>query len=251
MRATRIIGRQWIAQTYSTRAFSRKKDNNSIRYDEITSQSSHQHQEADSFYYKYFLPFEPMCKALGFNQRNRAIDEVITRCLHSNLSVCAVDETSGEMVGLGIAYSLDIDEITPPLTYEEHIAGGCTHELALMSMMWDESRGDLKKLLLENQEKTLLRLTTGAVHPDYTGRGIANEIIKKSIASGIKQLGGFVAVVSCTGFYSQKLYEALGFKKVNEIFYADRLFNGKAVFKDVEHPHISVAGFAKKYSSAQ
>jgi GNAT superfamily N-acetyltransferase len=83
------------------------------------------------------------------------------------------------------------------------------------------------------------------VHPDYRGHGIASELTRLSLER-VARAGFEYAVVECTGAFSQRVMEAAGCTAVFELPYADFLWKGEAIFKDVPAPHCKWVIYEKK-----
>ena len=94
----------------------------SIRYQVINES---QFQEASAFFYELFLKREPLESSLGCGEKWKVWDDLIQSGLQSNLSVCAVDESTNEMVGIFICFITKMDEIpNKPPSLQEYIANG-------------------------------------------------------------------------------------------------------------------------------
>jgi ribosomal protein S18 acetylase RimI-like enzyme len=218
-----------------------------IRYQLIAPE---QYEEALAVLNKYYIPDEPMCRALKCTDMkpSKVMDAMIMKTLSKGLSWCAIDDSTGEIVGVKInsektlANPLDV----ATLTYEQCMGMGLSHELALMHVL-ASSVLDFKQLMLDHNETKMISFVVLTVHQSYRNKGIATELIKRSLAHLI-ELGYTFAGVICTGSYSQKIYNKLEFTKVKEVEYASYLdpVTNTYVFKDIEEPHKSIIGYVKK-----
>jgi GNAT superfamily N-acetyltransferase len=88
-------------------------------------------------------------------------------------------------------------------------------------------------------------LWMGGVAPAYRKFGIITQLVRICIDQATK--AGFeYAIAECTGAYSQHLVEAAGFTSVYELPYADFLWKGEAIFKNVPAPHAKWAIYEKR-----
>ncbi|XP_072384928.1 arylalkylamine N-acetyltransferase 1-like [Diabrotica undecimpunctata] len=83
-----------------------------------------------------------------------------------------------------------------------------------------------------------------SVRKDFTGRGIAAELLQKACDLA-KQRGYDFVDMACTSLYSAKLSEKLNFELKYSLKYTDYKENGEVVFKP-ELPHTTLKIYLKK-----
>ncbi len=208
-----------------------------VKYQVITPEKI---QEAINLFNDQYVTHEPMCKAIQAPKRNTANDQTNHQILEQGLSWCAVDEKSGKMVGMTINSCISLADLPDvPPTFDEYVEHGFSSEWSSMQVLFDMAL-DKKSIFIANQESRMLELCYGCVHSEYRKKNICIEIITRSLEHAVT-LGFTLAETICTGVYSQRLFEKLGFKRVKEIFYASYV-DGKTntlIFKNVEEPHKS------------
>lgn len=206
-----------------------------------------QYQEALDLFNNYFLPYNPVQRALKCTLPVDKSDQEIMKCLKQDLSWCAIDEETGKMVGVRIPGSETIDELSDVQpTFDQFVASGWSKEWSAIWMLL-QSAMDTKKILIANQENKILELFAVCVHLDYFQRGIATELVKRTLAHSVK-VGFTFAGVICTSAYAQRLFKKLEFTKVKELPYSTYIDPGSnlVIFKDVEEPHKSAVSYIKK-----
>ncbi len=217
----------------------------SIRYQIIQPS---QHEEALTFYYEHFLTQDPTFLCFGTIQRHPYIDNYVSKALNQNECWCAVDETTDKIVGIRLCTSVHesdlLDNNQQPPTVEEYIAQGLPEGLAYLEVAKREFQS-LKQLMKDYGVSRLILLSGVGVHPDYQRRGIATILVERAINHAV-QRDYHLCVVGCASLYAQKLYEKMGFERVNEVVYADYTINGKIAFKDVKEPHKSAVLYIKQ-----
>ena len=205
------------------------------------------------FYHQHFLPglLPPDELGLGFHApdpehpSNRKVNERLLRRMEDKLSLCAVDETNGEMVGIRLCHSLTIEDAPVNIpSYEDHVNSGWPQRFAVMAFQ-EDSVLNVREVLEEYKETKLLRLNGLGVRMDYRKRGIASELHRRALINAAEK-GFSIAAGVCTNYYTQKVYERQGFIKIKEICYPDFRINDGVVLKDVPAIHKSFISYAKK-----
>ena len=213
-----------------------------IRYQIVKPE---QYKEALDLFNTYFLPYEPTCRGLGCGQQSEKMDEIVLDCLKSNLSWCAVEETTGKMIGLMSSRCELIDDLPDiPPTFGEYIESGLSREIASIWVLFDLVL-NTKDIMKKNQERKMLMLFALCVHSAHRNKGIGGELVRRTMNHAVK-CGYSLAAVICTSSFTQKIFEKLEFNKVNEIEYANYTFDGTYLFKNVEKVHKSVISYVKK-----
>jgi hypothetical protein len=204
-------------------------------------------QEALALFNNHFLAGEPMTKSFNRNVQSPGIDSMMLSMLKEGMSWCAIDEMTGEMVGVFITSEDSLASLPDaPLTYEQYLEMGISKEWCSVFLLFDAVL-DIKKVMLEHNETKSFKLFALGIHCDHRNRGIGAELAKCTISHAMK-LGYTFADAICSNRYTQKLCERLGFEKVNEIIYATYLDppTNTYLFKNVEEPHKSAISYVKK-----
>ena len=155
-------------------------------------------EEAVQLVNNYFLTDEPLLNSIGHRQSDiEKLNQLILRYLEQNLSWCAVDESTGRLVGVAICFCKSITDLpnaTP--TFDEFVKGGWSRELASILFLLN-SLLDGKEILTSYKESKMFELFVGVVHPDYRNRGIAIEIARRALDHAVT-VGFTLAGVVCT-----------------------------------------------------
>lgn len=100
---------------------------------------------------------------------------------------------------------------------------------------WEEThKEDLMRW--NNEPGHVVDLWMLAVHSEALGRGISNELTKFSLDL-VKKHNFEIAVIECTGHFSQRAAEKSGFNLVSELNYLDYEVTGEKPFDSVPEPH--------------
>ena len=190
---------------------------------------------------------DPLLKAVGCTIPTGPDSQITLDCLKQGLSWCAVDEITGKMVGIRICRSQSVADFTDAVpTFDEYIQRGWSREWALAWPLFNCAM-DSKQILTTYQEDKILELYAVCVLSDYKKKGIATELVKRSLDHAVNHGHTFAGVV-CTSAYTQQLYEKQGFEKVKEVCYATYVdtTTNSFLFKDVEEPHKAIICYVKK-----
>ena len=127
-----------------------------------------QFQKAVFFYCNHFLPYDPTFQLLEcYKQPSAKLDTRLLHRLEENLSWRAIDNTTGELVGLRVSHGVTIEEVPERMpTYEEYIESGWSREFSLVWLQ-EDAVFNQKEILEEHQETKLLKLSGLGVHMDY------------------------------------------------------------------------------------
>lgn len=167
----------------------------------------------------------------------------VDECTTNGLSAVALDARNANTV-VGVLITRDF--LTPPDPQcEAYVAqidafGPIEAAVDLLDKAWFERHPDLAA----GQTGRVVDLWMGGVRPGYRERGIATGLGRICLERA-SRAGFEYAIAECTGAYSQHLVEAAGFSSVHELPYADFLWNGEAIFKNVPGPHDKWAIYEK------
>ncbi len=204
------------------------------------------YEETIVFLYDHYLVQEPTGKAVYGStvpERNTGLDKYLLTSLQLNLSLCAIDEESNKIIGIILCYIADINDPDHVKTYEDYIRDGFTPQLATLFMI--DGTLNLKQLLDEHKQTKLFYMFIIGVDGYYCKRGIGTELVKRSMDYAATKHGYSMFAVLCTSYYTQKLYEKLGYQRIKEMKYEDYMFKDEAVYKNVEQPHKSAVSYYK------
>ena len=206
--------------------------------------------EAVKLFDDHFLTDEPIMKSLGPSHLQSDIDKMnrlVLSFLKHNLSWCAIDKSTGRMVGVRITYSQSLADLPDAqLTFDELVSSGWSNEWASVMFLLDAML-DAKEILTSYKESKMLELFAVGVNSDYRNRGIASELVRRTLDHAVA-VGHTIAGVVCTSIYTQKLFEKQGFEKVKEEYYGSYINAGtnSTLFQNVDKVHKSVVSYVKK-----
>ena len=208
--------------------------------------------EAVELFNNYFLAHEPTTTSgsRGSNYLQSDIDkmdQIALNYLKQDLSWCAVDADTGKFVGLRIAYSQSIGDTQDiPLTSDEYVKMGFSRHFACVMAMLDLML-DYKKVMINYQANQMLVLFAGGMHSEYRNKGIAAELVRRTLDHEVKH-GFSVAGVICTSVYSQNLIERQGFEKLQTEYYASYVdaSTKSTPLENVDKIHQCVISYVKK-----
>ncbi len=211
--------------------------------------SPERYKEAIDLFNDQFLPYNPLLPPVGCTTQTDLLDQKVLECLKQGLSWCAIDEKTGQMVGVRITCSETITELSDTMpTFDEYLRCGWSKEWSAIWVLLNHAM-DVKEIMKTYQESKMLELFALCVHSDYRNLGIAAELVKRTLDHGVK-VGFTFAGVICTSAYAQRLFEKQGFEKVKEVCFATYVDIGtnSLLFKDVEEPHKATISYVKKLS---
>ncbi len=204
-------------------------------------------QEALGFYKEHYLPNDPLLKAVGCTEMTHVDRHSTLSYLQEGLSWCAVDKTTGRMVGLQINRCVkiaDLPDVAPTIDY---VRRGWSRKLSSILCLFD-SAFDTKQILTTYKVDKLMRLFALGVHCDYKKRGIATELIKRSMHHAAQD-GVMLFAVLCTSAYTKRVCENQGFDKVKDTSYSTYVDETQSVLYkdiDVEEPHTAATCYVKR-----
>ena len=203
-------------------------------------------QRALQFYRESFIPREPVLYCLGCHKMsNEKLDGLMLQRFSENLTWIAIDESTGKLVGIRVSHCIAAKDLPDSmLTYEDHIHSGWSEAFAAMNVI-DDATLDVKEVLKQFNETRLLKLGGLAVDPGYENKGIASELIRRSLADG-SQKGFSLAGVVATGNASQSIFRKLGFQETKAVYYRDFHINGEPRLKNIDCGTESQISFVKR-----
>ncbi|KAK3857632.1 hypothetical protein Pcinc_036123 [Petrolisthes cinctipes] len=149
-----------------------------------------------------FLPRNPLAIFAGETTLEKFGTDLKTymeKCVKSGVSMGAYT-SSGRLVGFRLSYIM-----TPATEQQEH----CTSNSLCFKVL--EQMEDGVDLFKQKDVQKILELFAVTVHNDYGGRGIAGNLIKKTIAIA-EEKGCQLATTKITNILSGKIYKRLGFQ---------------------------------------
>ncbi len=204
-------------------------------------------QKAYGLYKEYYLPYDPVLKAVGCTEVCNNDTKMVFGFLEQGLSWCAVDEDTGKMIGIHINHCISMAEL-PDLqpTVQDYVTRGWSKQWALVWHLFG-CAFDIKQILAKYKADKIMEFFALCVHSDYKRRGIATEVVKRSLHHA-SQCGHTLFAVLCTSAYTQQLYEKQGFDKFNEVQYSMYVDSETQtpLGKDVEEPHKAIISYVKQ-----
>jgi ribosomal protein S18 acetylase RimI-like enzyme len=212
-------------------------------------------QEAADFILTNFLPDEPTSKCLNLaihvstvqGMSHHMLDDFKLDDFKTGLSWCAIDKTTGKMVGLSANRNLSFAELSDdPTTFEELMEIGYPRELALGAIA-EYSTLNFKQLMSAYQETKMVEIRMLSCNSSYRGMGISSKLVEQSLAHAVS-LGYSLSCIVASSLFSQKIAEKFGFEKVKELEYASYVdpVTNTYLLKNVEEPHKSIISYVKK-----
>ena len=204
------------------------------------------YQRALQFYRETFIPREPVLYCLGCHKMsNEKSDGMMLQHFSENLTWIAIDESTGKLVGIRVSHCIAAKDLSDNTqTYEDHIQSGWSEAFAALNVINDATL-DVKEVLKQYNETKLLKLHSLGVDPAYGNKGIASELVRRSLADGSKK-GFSLAAVVATGNASQRIFRKLGFQEIKAVYYKDFHINGEPRLKNIDCGTESQISFVKK-----
>lgn len=180
----------------------------------------------------------------SYSQWRRFTDLFMDECATNGLSIVALDGRDGETVAGAF---INRDFLTPPderfieFVEEPSPFGPIAQALEIIDEAWFAKHPEIHR----TQTGRVADLWMVGVHPEYRGHGIASKLARLSLER-VARAGFEYAIIECTGAFSQHAMEAAGCTAVFELPYADFLWKGEAIFKNVPPPHTKWVIYEKK-----
>lgn len=171
-----------------------------------------------------YLPRETMSKASGLSRLplDPALVKSRTPWLHQGLSLTALDNASGRIVG--VALNTTIGQSDPPLKEEE--VGPPEYKALETTLGLLEQDYDVFEDMAASKG---LMLHVLGVHSDYEGLGIAKELTRRTI-----QLADDLKLAFCksnpTSPVTFHIFQQLNFRLINSIKLSEVVLDGKPAF---------------------
>ncbi|XP_022199206.2 uncharacterized protein LOC111056180 [Nilaparvata lugens] len=203
-------------------------------------------EEVVNLFRNHFYVDEPLLAALKLCKRGEPQPEMDDYCmknLKEGFSIAALDEKTDKVIATvmnGIIHDCDPDDFNEKL---ETMTGKIKEIFKLLYY----SNQHLDLFCRYNVEE-IFEIRLLSVDSKYFGRGLAKELIKRSVDLG--QESGYryvIAKADCTGFFSQKLLSGYGFQKIHEIRYSCYKDKYKNVIFRTAPPHDTLAVMVKQY----
>nr|XP_036676107.1 dopamine N-acetyltransferase isoform X1 [Drosophila suzukii] len=188
-----------------------------------------------------FFADEPLNKAAGLCQNGSSCAELEDHCaeaIHHRMSVMAVDVKDAgtcKIAGVVLNGILKPDDTAKAL--EKLDSSGDAHFRKIFEML---HRHNLKHNLFEHFDvESMFDVRILSVDSSYRGQGIANELVKRSVA--VARKNGFrLMKADATGIFSQKIFRSNGFEVFSEQPYCKYTDENGKVILPVEAPHIKM-----------
>jgi len=196
--------------------------------------------------YASYHPDEPITRHLGLYKGLNSIpdaDKRVESMIRRNLSMFAYDR-QGELIGVCINngyYQHDFLELIDQCM-EETIDPGYKTYLAVHRAIREKNMNVFDEL----KANKMFNITMVGVDPTYRGKGVATDLIRRSIL--LAGCMGFTGIMTeATGKFSQKAFSTIHMLKANSILYKDFEYEGKKVFEDMDPIHQEIAFMKKKF----
>lgn len=191
---------------------------------------------------------EPMLKALNGDyeyrlRRWREFARHFTVNILNNCTIVAIDESTNQMVGVMLTRDLMLS--LPPDFYEEFYVQSPDFTRLLDTLIYVDTEWMNQHPDVDHHETgRVMDLWLLSVIPSHQGRGISSHVARLAVEQ-IRARGYQYAVVECTGAFSYKVVQKLGFeRKVLLDYQTWRGPVGKEedlpIFRDVPPPHIGL-----------
>ena len=159
--------------------------------------------ETVDFLNNYFIPSEPLCISFGVTM-SKAFRSKVIRCLQASLSVCLINTTTGQIIGI---LTIEIVQKSDPPFDPSNISDEQLRECARFN---HQKEGDLH--IFERFDSDMaVNFFTLVVNPKYRQLGIGSRVFMAAVAMckglGIKGIRG-----EGTSNFSQLIFEKNGFE---------------------------------------
>lgn len=172
------------------------------------------YQQVFSYVYEDFYPRERIQTAAGLKKTTFFnMVPLFMQWLPQQVSFVAIDSDTNEVVGIAINFML-----CEPFCYETSLAAANFGQRAIMTFFDRlEENHDIFKLfnVAKGMELSFLGVKEG-----YSGRGIARELVQKTIEEATRRKLDFVQSFP-TSPKTIGLHEKLGFQTLNELAFTD------------------------------
>ncbi|XP_037726858.1 dopamine N-acetyltransferase isoform X1 [Drosophila subpulchrella] len=188
-----------------------------------------------------FFADEPLNKAAGLCQNGSscaALEDHCAEAIQDRMSVMAVDVKDAgacKIAGVVLNGILKPDDTAKAL--EKLDSSGDAYFRKIFEML---HKHNLKHNLFEHFDvESMFDVRILSVDSCYRGQGIANELVKRSVA--VARKNGFrLMKADATGIFSQKIFRSNGFEVFSEQPYCKYTDENGKVILPVEAPHIKM-----------
>eukprot|EP00095_Tigriopus_kingsejongensis_P008227 maker-scaffold591_size129331-snap-gene-0.16 protein:Tk08227 transcript:maker-scaffold591_size129331-snap-gene-0.16-mRNA-1 annotation:"arylalkylamine n-acetyltransferase 3" len=174
------------------------------------AQSPEDIQSSLDIFFDHFIPNEPMCVCLGgLAGREPSLLEQMTEVLKEGVSLVAVDEKTGQTVGIRTGRLLDRaqgGQKTPSL---EELRAIHSQKFAIISHALATTLSDWENFERHPDVKRIYSMFTLGIHKDWRGRGIAKELVRQAFQMAAKFQCQGAQVVS-TNDATRHIFNTLG-----------------------------------------
>jgi len=184
------------------------------------------YEEARSFMYTHFFPDEPLCRSLGVGQENYLLDSIYIYAALKDGSCVMATNNEDEIIGIRFGKVVNQSDYT-------------FHLVALKYMFWwfswfvPSSYQFISRILLFNHKINydVYKMFDDLGDVIYEGlcvcvsvssrvKGLGTELIKQSMQIA-RDRGCKSMYLVATGKYSQRIFEKLEFRVLNQFEYED------------------------------
>ncbi|XP_016948630.1 arylalkylamine N-acetyltransferase 1 isoform X1 [Drosophila biarmipes] len=231
-------GRNQQLNLVHTRRFACATDSPTMEYKMIGPE--HCAQVIEHLRHNFFAD-EPLNKAAGLCQNGSscaALEDHCAEAIQDRMSVMAVDvKDAGTYKIAGVVLNGILKPNDTAKALEKLDSSGDAHFRKIFEML---HKHNLKHNLFEHFDvQSMFDVRILSVDSSYRGQGIANELVKRSVA--VARKNGFrLMKADATGIFSQKIFRSNGFEVFSEQPYCKYTDENGKVILPVEAPHIKM-----------
>ncbi|XP_006812768.1 uncharacterized protein LOC102804993 [Saccoglossus kowalevskii] len=183
-----------------------------------------------------FLHGEPLFQVVSqpYEAELSSNISLCTHCVKEGVSMVAIDNATGEVVGAATGILCHGNKIEDGHTDHPMVTPESTSFLSIIIPFLEELEKVFYKYpdFTNNRDCMVLSSSKIGVHKDYGGMGIGTKLARMRGELGRGKGVKFI-VVACTGPLSQKLYSRLGYECIGEIVYKDYTTKGERPFAKI------------------
>jgi GNAT superfamily N-acetyltransferase len=159
------------------------------------------------------------------------VDFWMDHCCENGLLVVAIDETEHRVVGAFLVRDLSF---FPAGFLERYSDASVTLTPWMQFLLHLDRAAEAKQATLSSDK--VVDLWFLGVHPEYTGRKIANHLMKQTLPL-VRKAGFRWATVEATSYFTSQAARLNRFEPVAEIGSDEFMWLGQQVFGNTEKPH--------------
>ena len=112
---------------------------------------------------------DPVSSSLGCSSQWQELNQSNLENLKEGMSWCAIDESTGEIVGMIISCEISLDSLpNARLKFDQYMELGLSRELVLILILCDcILNSNLKQMMLDYKVTEMIKLHSLRVHPSY------------------------------------------------------------------------------------